>query len=102
MELFELSVSEIVTNIKNNSVSPVELMRVLLDRINLLEPSLKAWVHLDQDQAMIEAKAKEQQLKSQEPLGPLHGVPIGVKDIYYTVGIPTTACSRVLADFIPD
>ena len=102
MELFELSVSELVTNIKNNSVSPVELMRALLDRINLLEPSLKAWVHLDQDQAMIEAKSKEKQLKSGEALGSLHGVPIGVKDIYYTAGIPTTACSRVLADFIPD
>ena len=102
MELFELSVSELVTNIKNNSVSPVELMRALLDRINLLEPSLKAWVHLDQDQAMIEAKSKEKQLKSGGALGSLHGVPIGVKDIYYTAGIPTTACSRVLADFIPD
>ena len=102
MELSELSVSELVTNIKNNSVSPVELMRALLDRINLLEPSLKAWVHLDQDQAMMEAKSKENQLKSGEALGPLHGVPIGVKDIYYTAGIPTTACSRVLANFIPD
>ena len=102
MELSELSVSELVTNIKNNSVSPVELMRALLDRINLLEPSLKAWVHLDQDQAMMEAKSKEKQLKSGEALGPLHGVPIGVKDIYYTAGIPTTACSRVLSDFIPN
>ena len=61
MELFELSVSEIVTKIKKNSVSPVELMTALLARINSLEPSLKAWVHLDQDQAMIEAKSKEKQ-----------------------------------------
>ena len=102
MELFELSVSKLVKNIKNGRVSPVELMRVLLDRINLLDPSLKAWVHLDQDQAMIEAKSKENQLKLEGKLGPLHGVPIGIKDIYYTAGIPTTACSRVLADFIPD
>ena len=102
MELFELSVSEIAKNIKENTLSPVDLIQVLLDRINRLEPSLKAWVHLDQDQAMIEARLKEEELKSEKTLGPLHGVPIGIKDIYYTAGIPTTACSRVLADFIPD
>jgi aspartyl-tRNA(Asn)/glutamyl-tRNA(Gln) amidotransferase subunit A len=100
-ELFELSVAEASEKIRERELSPVDLAEALLNHIDQLEPSLKAWVYLDREAALTEARAKEAELQSGAPEGPLHGVPIGLKDIYYTAGIPTTACSRVYADFVP-
>ena len=73
-----------------------------VDRINALEPRLKAWVYVDRKAVLLEAQQKDKELESGVDLGPLHGVPIGLKDIYYTAGIPTTACSKIYADFVPD
>ena len=78
------------------------LVKSLLGRIDALEPRLKAWVYLDREAVLSEARRKETELGSGADLGPLHGVPIGLKNIYYTAGIPTTACSKVYADFVPD
>ena len=78
------------------------MVQSLLDRIDSLEPALKAWVYLDREEALSEARRKEQEVESGTNLGSLHGVPIGLKDIYYTAGIPTTACSKVYADFVPE
>jgi aspartyl-tRNA(Asn)/glutamyl-tRNA(Gln) amidotransferase subunit A len=100
-ELFELSAAEAAQKIKDRELSPMELVRSLLARIDALEPSLKAWVYLDREAVLDEARSKEAKLLSGGPVGPLHGIPIGLKDIYYTAGIPTTACSRVYADFVP-
>ena len=102
MQPFELSASEAARQIKSRDLSPVSLVQSLLDRIDSLEPALKAWVYLDREEALSEARRKEQELGSGTNLGPLHGVPIGLKDIYYTAGIPTTACSKLYADFVPD
>lgn len=100
-ELYELSLAEAANKIKSGELSPVDLAEALLNRIDQLEPSLKAWVYLDREAVLTEARAKEAALESGEQMGPLHGVPIGLKDIYYTAGIPTTACSKVYADFVP-
>ena len=59
-------------------------------------------VYLDREAALSEARAKTAEAQAGGHLGPLHGVPIGLKDIYYTAGIPTTACSKVYADFVPE
>ena len=99
---FELSASEAARLIKTKELSPVTLAQSLLGRIDSLEPALKAWVYLDREEVLTEARRKEQDVGSGAELGPLHGVPIGLKDIYYTAGIPTTACSRVYADFVPN
>ena len=77
-------------------------MESLLERIDRLEPQLKAWAYLDREAVLAEAKAREADAARGANLGPLHGVPIGLKDIYYTAGIPTTACSKVYADFVPE
>ena len=102
MQPFELSASEAARQIKNKDLSPVSLVQSLLDRIGSLETALKAWVYLDPEEVLAEARRKEQEVESGTNLGPLHGVPIGLKDIYYTAGIPTTACSKVYADFVPE
>ena len=101
-EPFQLSVSEAAQQISAGQLSPVTLTESLLDRINTLEPALNAWVYLDREAVLAEALVKESQVRSGSPVGPLHGVPIGLKDIYYTEGIPTTACSKVYADFVPE
>ena len=100
-ELFELSAAQAAQKIRDRELSPVDLAQALLDRIDQLEPSLKAWVYLDREAVLTEARAKEAELQAGGQVGPLHGVPIGLKDIYYTAGIPTTACSKVYADFVP-
>ena len=99
---YELTVTQAASLIRSRELSPVELAQSLLDRIDALEPSLKAWVYLDRDAVLADARACEQALSAGQNAGPLPGIPIGVKDIYYTAGIPTTACSRVYADFVPD
>ena len=101
-ELYEMSVVESASKIASGEVSPVELVESLIHRIETLEPSLNAWVYLDREMVLSEAKSKALQVKMDAKLGPLHGVPIGLKDIYYTAGIPTTACSRLYAGFVPE
>ncbi len=98
----ELTVAQATRSIRDGHLSPSDLMESLLARIDRLDPQLKAWVYVDAGAARAEADAKTRQAQKGAHLGPLHGVPIGLKDIYYTAGIPTTACSKVYADFVPD
>ena len=99
---YELSVAEAANLVRSGELSPVELAQSLLDRIDALEPSLKAWVYLDRAAVLADAEAREREMAGGDNSGALQGIPIGVKDIYYTAGIPTTACSRVYADFVPE
>ena len=109
-DLFELSVAEAARLIRRRELSPVELAGSLLQRFDPLEARLQAWVYLDREAVLAEAHERERSLEQIPPSrlsergakgGLLHGVPIGLKDIYYTAGIPTTACSKVYADFVP-
>ncbi len=97
----ELTATEAARRIRDRTLSPVDLVESLLSRIDSLEPRLNAWVYLDREAVISEAEQKRADLDSGAGKGPLHGVPIGLKDIYYTAGIPTTACSKVYADFVP-
>ena len=101
-ELFDLSVSEIAELIAARRISPVDLMESLLARAAAREPTLRVWVTLDPDIAMESAASSERELRRSGPRGPLHGVPFGVKDIFYTKGMKMTACSPIYADFVPD
>ena len=100
MNLYELDTVEIVSRLKARSFSVVELVQVLLSRIADLD-HLQAWVHVDSEAAMTQARQKQTELDAGS-VGPLIGVPTGVKDIFYTAGVPTTACSKVYADFVPE
>ena len=101
-EPFELSVAEAAGLIRRRELSPLALVESLLGRIDAFEPNLKAWVYLDREAVLSEAREMERRSEAGQDLGPLHGVPIGLKDIYYTAGIPTTACSKLYADFVPE
>jgi aspartyl-tRNA(Asn)/glutamyl-tRNA(Gln) amidotransferase subunit A len=87
--------------IRKREVSPVEVTEACLKRIEALEPMLKAWATLDAAGAMAAARHCEQVLQRGEMAGPLCGVPVGLKDIFYTAGLRTAAGSRVYADFVP-
>lgn len=102
-ELHDLTATEAAAQIQAGQLSPVELVRALLARIERLEPELRAWVTLDAEGALEAARAAEQTARrGGSELGPLHGVPIALKDIYYVKGLPTTAGFGPLADFVPD
>jgi aspartyl-tRNA(Asn)/glutamyl-tRNA(Gln) amidotransferase subunit A len=88
--------------IASRKVSPVEVTELFLRRIEALNPRLNAYLTVCADEALASARAAERAVMRGEPLGPLHGVPISVKDLYFTKGIRTTAGSLVFKDFVPD
>jgi len=96
------TIAEAARLIAAKHLSPVELTRACLDRVQALDGRLHAFVHLTEERALNEARTAEAAIMRHGPRGPLHGIPIGLKDIVDTKGIPTTCQSRLLQDNIPD
>ncbi|MBT5110481.1 MAG: amidase [Rhodospirillaceae bacterium] len=96
--LHEQTITELSRLIREGDLSPVDLTEYLLSRIDALNGPLNAFNLVAVDRAMIEAEAAETRLKAGHALGPLHGVPYAVKDIFDIAGLPTTAGSRTLGD----
>ena len=99
--LHELTASEMAQRVRQRECSPVTLVDALLQQIDRLEPKIEAWVTLDRAGALATAKRLEEEAQRGHVQGPLHGVPIGIKDIYYTAGIKTTCGSRIFSDQVP-
>ena len=99
---YELSAAELARQIRGKNIGPVEVARSLLERMDAVEPQLDAWVRVDRETVLADAKQRQEELDAGAKLGPLHGVPIGIKDIYHIAGVPTTAGSKVYADYVPD
>ncbi len=95
-----LTAAEAAEAIRARRVSPVELTQALLDRIERLDPKLNVFIRLDGAAAMEAAKAAEAEIAAGRPRGPLHGVPVRVKDIIDVAGLPTTCHSKILMDNI--
>jgi len=94
------SANELAQLIRRRSLSPVEITRTVLERIERLNHQLGAYVMVHAERALGEARAAEQAVMAGEPLGPLHGVPISIKDNLWTSGERTTYGSRLLAEFV--
>ena len=101
MELTDLSVARAAELIRRREVSPADLVRALLAQIDALEPAIRAWQVVDREAALAAASRLEHGLDQSEP-GPLHGVPIGIKDILFTAGLTTTSGSPNHADLVPE
>ena len=101
-ELALTPVHDLVDMIKSKKLSPVDLMEVTLKRISELNPKLNAFLTIDEEEAMHAARIAEKALSSPRQLGPLHGIPISVKDLNATKGMKTTFGSLVYKDHIPD
>ena len=97
-EPFELTVVEAAVQVRERRLSPVTLMESVLSRASAVEPSLKVWVTLNPEAALDAARRSERELERTGPQGPLHGIPVGIKDIYYTKGVRTTAGSPIYAE----
>ena len=87
--------------IKTQKVSPVELVDACLKRIEDLNPRLNAFITILEDQAREQARSAEAQIKAGKWRGPLHGIPVGIKDFYDTAGIKTTAAFEHFKDRLP-
>jgi aspartyl-tRNA(Asn)/glutamyl-tRNA(Gln) amidotransferase subunit A len=99
--LHELTAHEAAQRIRQRELSPVALVEALLRQIDRLEPQVQAWVTLDRSGALAAAEQLAAEAQAGIFRGPLHGVPIGVKDIYWTAGLKTTCGSRIFTDHVP-
>src|SRR5436309_2460322 len=98
--LENLSLVDAAASIRNGSLSPVAYAEALLARMDAVEPRVRAWVTVDRDAVMAEARSCESEAKAGRFRGALHGIPIGVKDIYYTKGMRTTMGAAPFQNFI--
>ena len=100
--LCELSIAEVSALIQRKEVSPVEVTADAVERIREQNPRLNAFLTVTADLAGEQARAAEEEILRGRYRGPLHGIPVAVKDLIYTRGVRTTAGSKVLAEFVPD
>jgi aspartyl-tRNA(Asn)/glutamyl-tRNA(Gln) amidotransferase subunit A len=96
------SALEIGDLIRAKKLSPVEIADAVLSRIDAINPTLNAFCRVAADRARAAAREAEIAVTKGEPLGPLHGVPVSIKDVLFTRGLPTTGGSRLFADHVPD
>lgn len=99
--LHEWTLLEAAKRIRGKEISSRELTRALLDRIERFNPGINAYITVLPERAMREASACDEAQAQGRLLGPLHGVPVGLKDIFCTRGIRTTCGSGILKDFLP-
>ena len=100
-EPHQLTIAQASAEIAAGLLTSQRLVENLLARIDKLDLRLQSWVTVDAEGALETAQSLDLELKKSGPRSPLHGIPLGMKDIYYTAGMKTTACSKILADFVP-
>ena len=101
-ELPFLSAGDLSRLIESKDVSPVEVTEAYLDRIDELDFKFNAFLTVTREQALQAAREAEREIADGNYRGPMHGVPVAVKDQFHTAGIRSTGGSRILADFVPD
>jgi len=101
-ELPFLTASQLSRLIETKEVSPVEATEAYLDRIEAVDPKLNSYITVTGEQALEAARQAEHEIATSQHRGPLHGVPMAVKDQFNTAGIRTTGGSSILKDNIPD
>jgi len=96
------TIAELGRAIRAGALTAVAVTEHFLDRIDALEPHLRAFTVVCRDRALAQARAADAQLGAGIDLGPLHGIPYVAKDLYDVAGLPTTAGTRLLADNVPE
>ena len=102
MSLHTLDALDAARAIREKVLSPVDLVDALLERIERIDGRIQAWALVDRDGARLAARQAADEAARGVFRGPLHGVPFGAKDIFYSAGLPTEAGSKVMAGFVPD
>ena len=99
---WKLSIAEAGAAIRDRSFSSAALTKMMMDRIAAIDPKLRSYVTVLEYDALKAAAAADTEIASGRHRGPLHGIPIAIKDIFDTKGVKTTACSRVRENYVPD
>ena len=94
-DVFSLKVEEIASKIKSAQISSVEVCEQYIERINKFDKDVKAWAHFDKKVLLEKASEADEHRRSGKPVGPLHGIPVAVKDIFGTVDMPTE-CGTII------
>jgi Asp-tRNA(Asn)/Glu-tRNA(Gln) amidotransferase A subunit family amidase len=100
-ELNRLDATELAARISRRKVSPVEVIDAALARLKAIQPALNAFVAIDSDGARRAARAAEMAVQRGETLGPLHGVPVSIKDLIDVAGLPARYGSLTMKDSEP-
>jgi aspartyl-tRNA(Asn)/glutamyl-tRNA(Gln) amidotransferase subunit A len=101
-ELAYASISELAPRLASGEISPIDLTDAMLTRIARYNAVLNAYITVTEESARESAQAAASAIRAGNYLGPLHGIPIAVKDLFATYGVRTTFGSRVFADWVPD
>lgn len=101
-DLHRLTMSELSRLIHDREVTPTELVEESLARIERMDPNLKAWESVDAVRARATAAKLTGEATNGQVRGPLHGIPVGVKDVYFTAGLQTSMGSRLHRDLVPE
>ena len=96
-----LTIAKIAPLLRRKQISPVELTEFFLERIQRLQPALNAFLTVTANLARKQARQAEKDILRGKYRGPLHGIPLSLKDLFYTAGIRTTAGSKILRNFVP-
>jgi aspartyl-tRNA(Asn)/glutamyl-tRNA(Gln) amidotransferase subunit A len=100
-DLVWLSLQEAAGLVRARKISPVEITQACLARIERLNPTLNAFITVTAEQALVQARAAETEIQTGKWRGPLHGIPVALKDLIDTAGVRTTAASAIFADRVP-
>lgn len=96
-----MTIAEAAPQLRDGRLSPVELAQETFRHIGRGQPVLNAYITILEDVALAQARQAESEIRSGHYRSPLHGIPYAAKDLFYTKGIPTTAGSKILRDFVP-
>ena len=94
-DIFSLKVEELASKIKDSQLTSVEICKKYIERINEFEKDVKAWAHFNKKLLLEKAAEADEHRRSGKPTGPLHGIPIALKDIIGTIDMPTE-CGTVI------
>ncbi len=101
MELYQLTIHELQEKLRKGEVSSEAITASVFGRIDAVEDRVKSYITLMRDAALMQARAADERFKKGQPIGPLDGIPIALKDILCTQGVTTTCGSKILYNFVP-
>src|SRR5262245_53820739 len=99
--MIERTATELIDALSTGDISAEALATQFLQAIRQREPQVQAFLHTNEDAALERARAIDQKRKRGESLGPLAGLPVALKDVLCTAGVPTTCGSKILQNFVP-
>ena len=97
-----MRIGEAAAGLRARRFSAVDLATAAISRIDRLNPTMRAFITVTAEQALEQARQADRELAMGQDRGPFHGVPVALKDLFYTKGVPTTAGSKVYQNFLPE